>query len=282
MKLKLKELFAISAAVLFVFTAVPPAFSDVAITSENFPDANFRDYVLTEADTDHDGYLSSEEISSVTIMDISGKDIDNLIGIEHFSALQELYCYTNNLKSLDVSMNEELLLLECDNNKLRRLDLRDNTKLLNLECEANNLSELDLSSNINLTYVKCYTQTLYDLMVSKDENGFNVNLRAYVSDTEKITDVTAYDESGDVIAGTSFDDTSGFVVTESLPTRIRYWYNVGFVNDASLSMDVTIEVDSEEEAERKEDNPSKNCGGCSSGWNIFALFSLMLMFRKRR
>ena len=281
MKLSMKELSVVSAAaVLLIFTAIPPAFSDVAITDDNFPDANFREYLLSEADTDQDGYLSDNEIASITIMEIFGKNINNLIGIEYFSALQELYCYTNNLVSLDVSRNEELLLLECDNNKLTRLDLRNNTKLLDLECEANNLSELDLSRNINLSYVKCYNQTLYNLTVSKDENSCIVDLSTYVSDTERITDVTAYDESGDVIAGTSFDNTIGVVVIPYQPKRIKYGYNVGFINDETLSMDVTVAGYTEVINEINNDS-SKNCGGCNSGWSIFTLAAVMFVFSKR-
>ncbi|MBR0069103.1 MAG: hypothetical protein IJP97_01270, partial [Synergistaceae bacterium] len=219
MRLKPKEFFVISAAVLFIFTAVSPVFSEVAITADNFPDANFREYILSEADTNHDGYLSDEEISSITVMEIFEKDIDSLKGIEHFSALQELYCYTNNLTELDLSGNKNLLLLECDNNKLTKLDVSNNTNLQNLECEVNNLSELDLSRNVNLSYVKCYTQTLNNLTVSQDEDGFNVNLGKYVLDTERITDVTAEDESGDVIDGIIFDNRSGVVVTAYNPKK---------------------------------------------------------------
>lgn len=279
--LNVKKFFVISAAaMLFVFIAVPPALSDVAITADNFPDTNFREYILSEADEDHDGYLNDDEIASVTIMDISGKDINNLIGIEYFSALQELYCYTNNLVSLDVSRNEELLLLECDNNKLTRLDLKNNIKLLNLECEANNLAELNLEHNINLSYVKCYTQTLNNLNVSKDENSFNVDLNEYVSDTERIVEVTAYDESGDIIIGTSFDNITGIVLSEIYPGKIRYGYNVGFVNDAALSMDVTVKGYIEADDEKRD--LSRSCGGCNSCWNIFALSIVMFVFMKRK
>ena len=252
-------------AVLLVFTASAPLFADVNITPDNFPDQNFRDYILSNLDTDKNEILSDSEINSITLMDVSGKKIDNLAGIENFSALVELYCYSNNLVSLDVSKITGLMLLECDNNKLANLDISKNLELINLECEANNIAELDLSKNINLSYLKCYTQTLYDMRVSRDQDIYNVNISKFVSDLTKITDVTAYDENGNIINGISFDIAGGIITANSYPQSIKYGYNVNYVNDSALSMDVTIIASGYDE----NIDGQNNYGGGGSGCNLF-------------
>ena len=152
---------------------IKPAFSDVAITAENFPDKNFRSYIANEADKDNDGYLSDSEIESVDVIRVDEKEIDDLSGIEFFTALEQLYCYNNNLEAIDVSKNPALIWLECDGNQLSELDVSKNINLINLECEKNNLAELSLISNDSLTYVKCYDQRLYGLEIVNENGTYN-------------------------------------------------------------------------------------------------------------
>ena len=52
----------------------------VAIDATNFPDANFRSYVLDNCDTDNNGYLSDTEIANVTTISCSNKGISDLKG----------------------------------------------------------------------------------------------------------------------------------------------------------------------------------------------------------
>ena len=268
------KIFIAFGVTLFFF--IQPAFSDVSIIAENFPDENFRSYVTTELDKNHDGSLSDSEITSVNLIRVDGKDIANLSGIEYFTALEQLYCYNNNLESLDLSENAALLLLECDGNKLSKLDLSKNVKLINLECEKNNLAELSLIINSNLTYVKCYDQKLYGLEISERDNVYAFNIGKYVANLANITEVTAYNASGDIISGISFDKTNGVVTMPTSPANIKYGYQVNYINDSNLSMDVTIMGTAYDEV-TKSDNSSSGCGGCSSGWSIFALAALLLI-----
>ena len=62
-------------------------------------------------DTDHDGFLSQEEIEAVTEMNLSEKDISSLEGIGYFTELKMLDCKWTGLKNLDVSQNEALEIL---------------------------------------------------------------------------------------------------------------------------------------------------------------------------
>ena len=99
---------------------------DVAIDATNFPDANFREFVK-QYDDDSNGYLSAAELGAVTEMDCRSKNIADLTGVEHFTALTELYCSNNQLTSLDVRHNTALQWLYCYNNQLTSLDVSANT-----------------------------------------------------------------------------------------------------------------------------------------------------------
>lgn len=186
---------------MFAGTAVFAA-ADVAINAANFPDPAFLkliqeggydyngDGILSpeeKIDQNHDGFLTDDEIASVTAIDCTNMSISTLKGIERFSALTRLFCYGNRLKSLDPGDNPELILLECamnrmtslttdrnrklkylycQDNQLTNLDLSRNTLLQNLSCGDNKLTELDLSKNTELSQLGCYRNNLSSLDVS--------------------------------------------------------------------------------------------------------------------
>ena len=131
-----------------------PNAGDVAINAANFPDANFREFVK-QYDKDSNGYLSTAELAEVTSMDCGSKSIADLTGVEHFTALKRLYCYSNDLTSLDLSNNTALTKLTCYDNQLTSLDLSNNTALTELTCYDNQLTELDVSNNTELTFLDC-------------------------------------------------------------------------------------------------------------------------------
>ncbi len=141
------------------------ALADVTINEENFPDENFRNVVVAY-DTDSDGSLSDAEIAAVEKMDAAGKDIADLIGIQHFSALKELDCKDNRLEALDLSGNTVLESLICSGNRLAELDVSTLEKLDDINCASNQLTILKL--NQKLTYLKCSDNLLEDLDVSKN------------------------------------------------------------------------------------------------------------------
>jgi len=166
----------------------------IAINATNFPDENFRNYVAgTSIDKNADGYLSDEEIAAVTKLYVSEKNIASLKGIEFFTALTLLYCYNNQLTSLDVSKNTVLETLFCSRNHLTSLDVSKNTALTLLSCSSNQLASLDVSKNTALTELNCsnnqikekqmlalvnslptVTEGYFDVITTKDSNEQNV------------------------------------------------------------------------------------------------------------
>ena len=135
------------------------------IDSFNFPDENFRSWLLTRS-YGSDGWLTDEEIASVTSIDVHSKNITDLTGIEHFTALTELHCGFNQLTSLDVSQNTALTNLYCFNNQLTALDVSHNLALGDLRCNNNQLTALDLSQNSALGYLDCSQNQLTTLDMS--------------------------------------------------------------------------------------------------------------------
>ena len=141
---------------------------DIAINATNFPDKNFRDFLLKQS-YGMDGVITKEEIDEIKKMDVSGKEIESLKGIEFFTALTELICGYDRLTSLDVSKNTALISLECRYTQLTSLDVSKNTALTYLYCWDNHLlTSLDVSKNTALTTLFCDNNQLTSLDVSNN------------------------------------------------------------------------------------------------------------------
>ncbi len=150
------------------------------INATNFPDANFRNYLL---DLYHKYYITQTDVNNCTTMNVSGKSISNLQGIKYFTALKELRCYNNPMTSLDVSGLTALTYLDCSHpntytgTKLTSLNVSGCTNLETLYCSSNNISSLsvsdftnlknlDCSYNTSLTTLNCYRNNLTTLNVA--------------------------------------------------------------------------------------------------------------------
>ena len=164
-----RKLCSLLLVVMMVMTACPvqAVTITVPINEANFPDANFRTVVST-FDKNGDGKLNEAEITAVTEIDCSEKNISSLKGIEYFTALTGLLCYENQLTTLDVSNNTALAVLQCGGNQLTALDVSKNTALMTLWCHRNQLTTLDVSNNMALTTLVCYKNQLTTLDVSRN------------------------------------------------------------------------------------------------------------------
>lgn len=160
-----KKLLALLASVLL--TSHFAYGNDISINATNFPDENFRNYLLGQ-DYGKDGVITENEIKGVFTMWIQDKNISSLKGIEHFTALTYLYCYNNYLTSLDVSQNTALSELVCYNNQLTALDVSNNTELTFLSFWGNQIMSVDVSKNTLLEVLYCGNNPLTSLDVSKN------------------------------------------------------------------------------------------------------------------
>ena len=151
---------------LLIMTLLPMmASADVTIDEVNFPDDNFRSFLLGQT-YGTDNVLTDAEIATITSINVNDKSISNLKGIEYFTALTTLYCLRNQLTVLDLSNNTALETLQCGNNQLIELDVSKNTALSYLWCSNNQLTELDVSMNTALTSLFCHYNELTSLNVS--------------------------------------------------------------------------------------------------------------------
>ena len=137
------------------------------INATSVPDKNFREWLLNRS-YGKDALLTEEENANVKSINVWGKSIQSLRGIECFIALTELNCTDNQLTSLDVSKNTALTSLKCYNNQLTSLNVSGCTVLTSLDCYSNQLTSLDVSGCTVLTSLYCYSNQLTSLNVSKN------------------------------------------------------------------------------------------------------------------
>ena len=90
------------------------------------PDDNFEQALINLGyDFVLDDNVETTAIDTVNSLYINGLGISDLTGIEDFSALTELFCYSNQLLSLDLSNNTQLFEVSCGSNQLAYIDLRN-------------------------------------------------------------------------------------------------------------------------------------------------------------
>ena len=190
------------------------AFSSDCSVKTYVPDDSFENYLETHDRSNQlvplgdvssmgDGIANNDSvytanISTVDTLWMPGSDlvvvINDLTGLEDFTALKVLeisynwigdlslndnvnleyfYCSMGGLSSLDLSSCMNLKILFCDNNSfLTTLNIPQSDSLELIECQINQLNSLDLSGTPNLDYFDCsYNQLTYlDL-----RNGNNTN-----------------------------------------------------------------------------------------------------------
>ena len=200
--MKKRKILSLLVALSMVITMIPhAAFATTAnltdnleINETNFPDQYFRAYIASAFDKNNDNYLSKDEISNITELEIDedffedlniadtiapmdddDDDDDNsligvpidLKGLEFFTELVELSIKDVNILNLDLSQNTKLefLKVECD---IDNIDLSKLTHLVELDLEENNLSDIDLSHNPTLAYLDLEENLLTKLDLSNN------------------------------------------------------------------------------------------------------------------
>ena len=159
----------------------------VNINAANFPDAAFREYVLTECDRNGDGVLDQEEIGRVTFIGLSVVDsqisdddvpparaeyirghymykVQSTKGIEYFANLRQINaeCMPQ-LTTMDLSANNQMERVYVRESGLTTLALGSQPSLIQLNCHSNALKTLDVSQCPSLEYVYCHGNGLQSL-----------------------------------------------------------------------------------------------------------------------
>lgn len=146
---------------------VKPTFifeTSLPINKNNFPDDSFRNYIKTYKAGGRD-VLTVEEQRKVETIEVEGKNISSLRGIEAFPNLTELKCGNNSIQKLDLRQNPKLKTLKCNKNQLTQLDLSKNPDIDYLNCSENQLEQLDVSNLKDLVTLNCSHNDLEQLDV---------------------------------------------------------------------------------------------------------------------
>lgn len=140
------ELFFIQLFVLVmlgtVCNSMAASAASIPVNKTNFPDKDFRQYILQQIDINGDRMLSDEEILFTRKIEIDSNDrrglvVRNFCGIERFTELEELRI----LEIVDPRDENE----ECPYSTDISLNLSGNTKLKIFVCKAGKIDGLDLS-----------------------------------------------------------------------------------------------------------------------------------------
>lgn len=128
------------------------------------PDDNFEQALINLGHDDVlDNLVLTANIETLTNLNVANTAISNLVGIEDFSALENLNCSSNVIGSIDVSTNLALQQLNVANNNLSALNLNGNLNITTLNCSNNTLLNLEISNNIALTELNCSNNSLTQL-----------------------------------------------------------------------------------------------------------------------
>ncbi len=133
----------------FVFVGVQAQYTSI-------PDNEFEQALIDLGlDDVIDGQVLTSNINTVTELDLWGYSIQDLTGIQDFTALQILDCSDNYLTALDVSANTQLFYLVCGYNLLTEIDVSNNPNLVGLLVDGNPITELDISNNLSIFQLWC-------------------------------------------------------------------------------------------------------------------------------
>ncbi|WP_162128232.1 DUF7619 domain-containing protein [Flavobacterium phycosphaerae] len=139
----------------------------------NIPDMNFKNALLNHnpvIDTNNDGEIQVSEASSVTdILYVNNKGITDLTGITSFTNILMLYCFDNQITTIDLSGMTNLEQLSCDYNQITTLNLNGLSNLHYLYCSNNKLTSLDVTG-LNIYNLICTDNLLQTLIVSGQPN----------------------------------------------------------------------------------------------------------------
>lgn len=133
------------------------------------PDNNFEAYLEANGmgnGIPNDDYVTTANISGVGSLIVWGYNIADLTGIEDFTSLTMLFCFDNQLTSLDLSNNTLLSDLRCNDNQLTTLNVSNNPNLTTFFCYNNQLTSIVGLSNTSVNDLRCSGNQLSSLDVT--------------------------------------------------------------------------------------------------------------------
>ena len=154
---------------IFFFIAV--LFSAFTTNAQNvhFADIHLKTVLLanTQVNTNGDNEIQKSEAEAFTgMLDVSNSTIYDMTGIEYFTNMSSLNCSNNDLLTIDISANINLVRLDCSSNYLTELDATNLSYLMLLDVHSNSIISIDLNSNTFLVRLYIQDNQLEDLELS--------------------------------------------------------------------------------------------------------------------
>lgn len=125
------------------------------------PDDNFEQELIDLGlDDVLDDSVLTAGIAAVEILNVSSLEINDLTGIEGFTALHTLGCFNNNLDTINLSENALLENLNIIDNNINDIDLSANALMEQLGVSGNGMESIDLTPLANLVGFNAYGNLL--------------------------------------------------------------------------------------------------------------------------
>lgn len=188
-------------------------FSTDCAAFTSIPDVNFEKKLIALG-IDRDGLngkVQTSRIASVKVLNITSSSIADITGIQDFEALTTLYCYDNQITTLDISKNINLTTLSCGQNKLTSLDVSKNLALQELSFSSNQLTTIDVSKNLALTSLAFFSNNLTSLDISH-----NLALNVLQSQSNQLTTIDVSKNSALTVLGVSTNKLTNLDVSANL------------------------------------------------------------------
>lgn len=277
-------------------TVVPPG--SITINEENFPDANFRKWLIST--NGNKTFLDPTTIGKISARECG---IQDLTGIQLFTELTELDVLNfettsedkkNKISSIDLSANTKLRkLVVCENqisslnlstcpdlrhvdvtgNLLTELDVADLEKLSFLYCSDNQLTSLDLSHNPNLGVLDCKENNLTQLNVAN-----NSNLEQLFCENNQLTsiDVTNHNRlmlfncNDNLLTSLDLSGCSELYQLYCFNNQIKGEAMTDLLNSLPQRFGYTVVIDRDSETEQNEITLEQVAIGNEKGWSVEA------------
>lgn len=196
----------------------------------NIPDSHFKTALIEQGiDKNRDGIITFEEAESIYTIDLWGKGVSDLSGVEAFINLDTLRAYLNPLGTMDLSENRSLRVLECVGCELTALNLSKNTELKYLDCSGSSkesfISVLNVSNNSKLEYLQCELNLIETLILPEKSS-----LRTLKCGRNKLTTI---DVSSEALLTT-------FTCNNNLLTELDISSNTGLTKMISCGNQLTF------------------------------------------
>ena len=134
------------------------------------PDPNFEQALINLGldNAPINGSVPTNNIDTLTSLNVGFKSINSLSGIEDFTSLIYLNVESNYLSNLNISQNIHLTHLDCNSNLLNSLNTSQNSSLKILFARTNQFTSINLSQNLLLKNVNLSSSNLTSIDVTNN------------------------------------------------------------------------------------------------------------------